>query len=97
MTWLFNLIPIWVWIVAGIVAAIFAYRMLGWKGMVAVAAVTFGSVAYSRGVKTGTTSERAKQAKADVDAVVIIQRERDEAEGLTETELDQEFNRWNRG
>lgn len=100
MTWLWSLIwnavPIWVWIAAGIIAAIMAYRLLGWKGLLAVAAVTFGSVAYSRGLKTGVTSERAKQAKADADAVIVIQRERDEAEGLTETELDQEFQRWSK-
>jgi hypothetical protein len=72
---------------------VLAYRLLGWKGLLAVAAVTFGAAAYSRGSRPAPP--RAKQAKADTDAAVFIQRKRDEAEGLTETQLDQEFERWN--
>lgn len=95
-SWLWNAVPTWAWVVGGVVLAVVAYRLLGWKGILAVAAVTFGSVAYSRGLKTGVTSERSKQAKADADASVVIQRERDEAQGLTETQLDKEMERWMR-
>lgn len=92
--WFWNLMPTWAWVALGVAAAVVTWRLLGWKGVVAVLAVTFGSVAYSRGVKTGSGAERAKQDAADDKARDTITSKRVDAQTKTGEELDREIDRW---
>lgn len=96
--WLWSIVwgwlPWWVWLVIGVAAAFAAYRLLGWKGALAVLTVTFGSVAYSRVAKRGIAVERAKQDAADDKARDTITENRTEVRAKSDEELDREVNRW---
>jgi hypothetical protein len=92
--WFWNLMPTWAWVALGVAAAVVAWRLLGWKGVVAVLAVTFGSVAYSRGIKTGSGAERAKQDAVDDKARDTITETRNDVRSKSDVELDRETDRW---
>lgn len=91
-----GLLPWWVWLGLGVAAAFAVYRLLGWKGALAVLAVTFGGVAYSRGARRGVEVERAKQDAADEKARDIIHDNREEMGNLPDDELDRRLNRWDK-
>lgn len=96
--WIWSIIwgwlPWWAWAAIGIGAAFAVYRLLGWKGALAVLAVTFGSVAYSRGAKRGLEVERAKQDAADDKARDTITETRNDVRSKSDKELDAETDRW---
>ncbi len=96
--WLWSIVwgwlPWWAWAAIGVGLAFAAYRLLGWKGALAVLAVTFGSVAYSRGARRGVAVERAKQDAADDRVADTITENRTEVRAKSDEELDQEIDRW---
>ncbi len=96
--WLWSIVwgwlPWWAWLAIGLGAAIAVYRLLGWKGALAVLAVTFGSVAYSRGAKRGVEIEKAKQDAADEKARRVIHDNRDDARMTPDDQLDKEIDKW---
>lgn len=96
MTWLISLVPWWAWLLlaAALVGAV--WQVWGWQGALAAAGAALAVLSYGKGRAEGSASEQAKQEKADADAVVVIRRERQEVDDLTETQLDKEFERWNR-
>jgi len=91
-----GLLPTWAWLAIGVGLAFAAYRLLGWKGALAVLATTFGAVAYSRGAKRGIEVEAAKQEKADQRAREVIHDNREEMGNLPDDELDRRLNRWDK-
>lgn len=89
-----GLLPWWAWLGLGVAAAFAAYRLLGWKGALAVLAVTFGSVAYSRGARRGVEVERAKQDAADEKARDIITEKKEDVRTAPADEKKRRFERW---
>jgi hypothetical protein len=76
LSWAFNYVPWWVWVVAVIVAAIFTYQfwMPIWmalpkwlKGLILGSETLF--TAYVAGRNRGSKDERDQRAKADARAV----------------------------
>ena len=96
MTWLLSLVPWWAYLIGGVAIAAVIYRLLGWKGVVAVVATTAGVVAYSRGAKTGIEVERAKQVAADDKARTTIAKTRAANNAKSDEQLDREIDRWTR-
>jgi len=100
MNWLWEfvwgLMPWWAWLILGVGLAAVAYRLLGWKGVVAVVATTAGVVAYSRGAKKGIEVERAKQDAADDKAREVIADKKADTKTMSDKELDQEVDKWTR-
>ena len=98
MNWLWEfvwgLMPWWVWVGIGVAAAFAAYRLLGWKGVVSVAATTIGVVAYSRGAQKGVEVEKAKQDAADDKARDVIAEKKIEVKVLSPKERSERFGRW---
>lgn len=95
-SFIWGLLPWWAWLAIGLAAAIAVYRLLGWKGALAVLATTFGAAAYSRGAKRGIEIERAKQDRADQRARDVIYDNRAEMDALPDDELDRRLNRWDK-
>jgi hypothetical protein len=91
-----GFLPWPVWIILGVAVAAIVFRLLGWKGVVAVAATTLGVVAYSRGAKRGLEVEQAKQVDADNKARETISSNRTENAAKSDDALDSEINRWTR-
>ncbi len=100
MNWLWSIIwgwlPWWAWAAIGIGVAFAVYRLLGWKGALAVLATTFGAVAYSSGARRGAQVETAKQDAADQHARDVIYDNRAEMDALPDDELDRRVDRWSK-
>lgn len=98
MDWLWSLIwgllPWWGWVLIGLGIAVAAYRLLGWKGALAVIATTAGAVAYSRGAKRGMEVEAAKQEAADDRVRDIIDETQEDVRTITPDERKRRFERW---
>ncbi len=96
--WLWSIVwgwlPWWAWLAIGVGAAFAVYRLLGWKGALAVLAVTFGSVAYSRGAKRGGAVERSRQDAVDQQARDVIAEKKEDVRTITDKEREDRFNRW---
>jgi hypothetical protein len=96
--WLWSIVwgwlPWWVWLAIGIALAVAAYRLLGWKGALAVLATTFGAVAYSSAARKGVAVERARQDAADDRVRDTIATKKAEVETLTDEERNERFSRW---
>lgn len=93
---IWGLLPWWGWLLIGLGAAVVVYRLLGWKGALAVIATTAGVVAYSRGARRGVEVERAKQERAEQHARDVIIEKREEVRDLPDDELDRRLNRWDK-
>lgn len=100
MSWLpgfvWGLFPWWVWLVLGGVAAVTAYRLLGWKGALGVAAVTLGLTLHRRGEQVGEASARAKQKEADDKARDTIKDHKIAVPKLPPDQRDEEFKSWSK-
>lgn len=98
MSWIgsfiWGLVPWWVWLLIGLAAAVGAYRLLGWKGALGVLAVTFGAATYGRGVQKGQTSERAKQEAVDAKARDVVKDNTIAVSKLPPDKRDKEFEEW---
>jgi hypothetical protein len=98
MDWLWSLVwgwlPWWGWLLIGLGIAVVIYRLLGWKGALAVIATTAGAVAYSRGAKRGMEVEAAKQEAADDKARDIIAEKKEDVRAMPDEERDERFKRW---
>lgn len=96
--WLWSIVwgwlPWWAWLALGVAVAFAVYRLLGWKGALAVLAATFGSIAYSRGARRGTDVERARQDAADDKARDVISEKKEDVRTMSDKERDERFNRW---
>lgn len=63
--WLLDKIPMWIWVVAAVIAVIVAWRLLGLRGLIATAIAAAGVLIYRTGRKEGADDARAKQVELD--------------------------------
>jgi hypothetical protein len=67
-----------------------------WKAMLAAIGVAILTAGVALIRKSGEDAQKARQAKIDEAAAKVITKERKEAEGLTDAELNKEVDRWSR-
>ena len=103
MNWLLEAIPLWGWAIPAGAALFFAWRYLGFRGMIATAGAIGAAFLYRSGLKKGSAAERAKQAAKDRKAReerLEMHREATDAERrageLTDEEARKEAMKWNR-
>jgi hypothetical protein len=106
MDWLsyaFNFVPWWVWLIALIVAAGFTYQF--WVPIwaitpkpvkIALAAIAAVLTAYVAGRNRGSKDERDRRAKADANAIQNRKDVDDEVRNLPADDLDRRLDKWMR-
>lgn len=94
MNWLLDWIPLWAWVVAGGVGLIFAYQLLGWKGMIAALAAMVTLGAYRKGRQTGGADALKKQHKANEKAVKDYDAIKNKTGGMSDDDLDAANDPW---
>jgi len=103
LSWAFNYVPWWVWLVAVLVAAGFTVQfwlpiwavMPNWL-KVALAAVGAVLTAYVAGRNRGSKDERDRRAKADAHAIQNRKETDDEVRNLPADDLDRGLDKWMR-
>lgn len=103
LSYAFNYVPWWVWLVAAIIAAVLTYQfwlpiwaMLPRPVKVLVAAIAAVLTAYVAGRNKGSKDERDRRAKADAHAIQNRKDVDDEVRNLPTDDLDRRLDRWMR-
>jgi hypothetical protein len=103
LSYAFNHVPWWVWLVAVLVAAGFTVQfwlpiwavMPNWL-KVTLAAVGAVLTAYVAGRNKGSKDERDRRAKADAHAIQNRKDVDDEVRNLSPSDVDKRLDRWSR-
>ncbi|KQW22805.1 hypothetical protein ASC80_05550 [Afipia sp. Root123D2] len=103
LSWLFNFVPWWVWVViAAVLLAVFWQALLPvwltlpkWlKGIILGAGALF--TAYAAGRNRGSKDEREQRAKADARAVQTRKETDDEIRNAPAADVDRRLDGWMR-
>jgi|GEM_PF-2742585 len=103
LSWAFNFIPWWAWLVAAIIAAVLTYQfwlpiwaVLPRPVKVLLAAIAAVLTAYVAGRNKGSKDERDRRAKADANAIQNRKDVDDEVRNLPADDLDRRLDKWMR-
>lgn len=92
--WLLDKVPLWLWIVVAAVALVAAWRLLGFRGMLAAVAAIVTVGVYRAGRQSGGADALARQENADQEAVKDHEQIEDETGRMSDAELDAANDPW---
>lgn len=103
LSWAFNFVPWWAWVVAFIITTTLTWQfwapiwaVLPTPGKVALAAIGAALVAYIAGRNRGSKDERDQRAKKDAHAVQTRKEIDDEIRNLPDADVDRGLDKWMR-
>lgn len=92
--WLLDLIPAWMLVLAAVVVAIVAWRLLGLRGLLAAITAIITAGAYRAGRTQGAEAATERQRKANQKAVKDHADIRAETGRMSDAELDARNDPW---
>jgi hypothetical protein len=94
MDWLLNLIPWWAYLIAGAVAVVAVWRLLGWQSALAALAGLVAILGYGKGRNDAYRDAQGRSDQNNLKASRNRKEIDDEIDQLGSNDIDERLSRW---